>query len=118
MQQLYFISFIHWEIQVESRRVIKNLNKLLEISECSSSQQTNLVMEYESSIDKSILIIGGFDGSSHLSCLESYCPSRDSLKSLCSMNSMRSYTSGVKLKGEIYVIGGKCHDLWCDTGIG
>ncbi|XP_028800305.1 kelch-like protein 20 [Neltuma alba] len=100
---------------VESRRVIKNLNQLLEISERSSRQQTDLVKESASSIGKSILIIGGFDGVSHLSCLDCYCPSRDSLEYLCPMSSMRSYTSAVKLNGEVYVIGGECYNSWYDT---
>ncbi|XP_054817365.1 uncharacterized protein LOC129317057 isoform X2 [Prosopis cineraria] len=100
---------------VESRRVIKNLKQLLEISECSSCEQTDLVTDSESSVEKSILIIGGFDGLSHLSCVDCYCLSRDSLESLCPMSCMRSYTSAVKLNDEIYVIGGECRNLWYDT---
>ncbi|KAI9075996.1 hypothetical protein K1719_042068 [Acacia pycnantha] len=101
---------------VESRRVIKNLNQLLEISKCSKREQTDSVKELKSSsIDKSILIIGGFDGLSHLSCLDRYCPSRDSLESLCPMSSMRSYASAVKLNREVFVIGGECYNSWYGT---
>lgn len=74
-------------------------------------------MESESSTDKSILILGGFDGLSFLSSLDCYSSSRDSLKSLCPMSSKRPYTSAVKFNGEIYVIGGGCNNMWYDTGM-
>ncbi|KAI7990592.1 Kelch-like protein 2 [Camellia lanceoleosa] len=66
-------------------------------------------------IDDSILIVGGFDGSSWLSALGSYSPSRDTMKSLRSMIFVRSYASAAILNGELYIFGGRDRDIWHDT---
>ncbi|KAI7992850.1 Kelch-like protein 12 [Camellia lanceoleosa] len=68
-------------------------------------------------IDDSILIVGGFDGSSWLSALGSYSPSRDTMKSLRSMTFVCSYVSTATLNGELYIFGGGDCDIWHDTGI-
>ncbi|KAK4377608.1 hypothetical protein RND71_003904 [Anisodus tanguticus] len=64
---------------------------------------------------ESIFLVGGYDGVSWLSTLESYSPSNDVLKSLKPMNSVRSYASVAKLCGELYVFGGRTGRLWFDT---
>ncbi|KAF1864342.1 hypothetical protein Lal_00021998 [Lupinus albus] len=99
---------------VLSRTEIKYLKQQLETSRYISFQETNGVIESESKIDESILIIGGFNGLFDVSALECYCPSRDLLVSLCPMKSTRSYTSTVKLNDEVYVIGGLDDNLWHD----
>lgn len=73
--------------------------------------------EIHSNLDGSILIVGGFDGSSWLSTMNSYYPSRDIMESLPAMKSVRSHVSTAKLNGEIYVLGGANGNVWCDTGI-
>lgn len=108
---------IHLEIQVMSRREIKNLKQQLKTSGCILFEETNLVTESESSVEDSVLIIGGYNGSSHVSALECYSPSHDLLESLCPINFTRTFDSTVKLNGEVYVIGGLHENLWCDTGI-
>lgn len=62
-----------------------------------------------------LFLVGGFDGESWLSSLDLYFPSRDMIKSLKPMNSVRAYSSVAKLNEEIYVFGGGNSDTWCDT---
>ncbi|KAK4345645.1 hypothetical protein RND71_035821 [Anisodus tanguticus] len=64
---------------------------------------------------ESIFLVGGYDGVSWLSTLESYSPSNVVLKSLKAMNSVRSYASVAKLYGELYVFRGRTGRLWYDT---
>lgn len=73
--------------------------------------------EIPTNLDESILIMGGFDGSSWLSNMNCYYPSRDIMESLPAMRSVRSYASTAKLNGEIYVLGGVNGNVWYDTGI-
>lgn len=67
--------------------------------------------------DASILLVGGYDGVSHLSTLDYYSPSYDVIKSLKPMNLVRPYASIAKLNGELYVFGGGDNPWWYDTGI-
>ncbi|XP_060176746.1 uncharacterized protein LOC132606984 isoform X1 [Lycium barbarum] len=64
---------------------------------------------------ESIFLVGGYDGVSWLSTLESYSLSNDVQKSLKPMSSVRSYASVAKLCGELYVFGGGTGSLWYDT---
>lgn len=66
-------------------------------------------------IDESILLVGGFDGSTWLSA-DCYHLSRDVLESLSPMNLVRSYASAAKFNCQIYVLGGGDGKLWHDTG--
>ncbi|GLT66122.1 hypothetical protein SLA2020_385090 [Shorea laevis] len=63
----------------------------------------------------SIFLLGGYDGESCLSTLDSYFPSQDVIKSLKPMNSVRSYASVVQLNGEIFIFGGGNGSEWYDT---
>lgn len=67
---------------------------------------------------ESIFLVGGYDGESWLSALNSYFPSQDVIKSVQPMSSVRSYASAAQLNGEIYVFGGGDGYSWYDTGIG
>ncbi|PHU29255.1 Heat shock protein 82 [Capsicum chinense] len=62
-----------------------------------------------------IFLIGGYDGVSWLSTLDSYLPSFDVLNSLKPMNSVRAYASVAKLSREFYVFGDGTGSLWYDT---
>ncbi|GAB4827658.1 hypothetical protein Ancab_034543 [Ancistrocladus abbreviatus] len=64
-----------------------------------------------------VLIVGGYDGLSWLSALDSYEPSLDLLKSLTPMMPIRSYASAAKLNGELYVFGGSdgSGTVWYNT---
>ena len=64
-----------------------------------------------------ILLMGGFDGFSWLSNLDSYSPSLDLMISLRPMTYVRSYASVTKLYGELYIFGGVDGNSWYNTGI-
>ncbi|QHO24881.1 Kelch-like protein [Arachis hypogaea] len=64
---------------------------------------------------ESLFLIGGFDGESWLSAMDLYWPSQNVVKSLKPMSIVRSYSSVVKLNGEIYVFGGGDGNVWYDT---
>ena len=64
----------------------------------------------------SILLLGGFNGSSWLPDLVSYSPSQDMMHFLEPMSSVRSYASAVALNDELYVLGGRYDASWYDTG--
>lgn len=67
--------------------------------------------------NESIFLIGGYDGASHLSTLELYDPSRDMIKSLRPMRSIRAYASVAWLNSQLYVFGGGNGCAWYNTGI-
>lgn len=69
-----------------------------------------------SEMDASVLLVGGFDGCSWLSKFDCYSPSRDIIKSLCSMTFARSYASAAKFNNELFIFGGVDGDVWYDTG--
>ncbi|KAL2896950.1 Kelch-like protein 12 [Bienertia sinuspersici] len=64
---------------------------------------------------RSILLVGGFSGSSWLRDLDMYMPSEDVMQSLKPMSSVRSYASAVKHKDALYVLGGGSGSSWFDT---
>ncbi|KAK6290717.1 hypothetical protein POUND7_002258 [Theobroma cacao] len=64
---------------------------------------------------ESIFLVGGYDGESWLSALDSYFPSQDVIKSVHPMSSVRSYASAAQLNGELYVFGGGDGYSWYDT---
>ncbi|KAL9268229.1 Kelch-like protein, partial [Drosera capensis] len=68
-------------------------------------------------LEDSIFIVGGSNGSSWLSSLDSYYPTRDLLRCLLPMGSVRCCASATKLAGELFVFGGRdatCR-MWYDT---
>lgn len=94
--------------------------KALELRE-SSAVGPVAETQYESVCEpcpfkKSILIVGGYDGSSYLSSSCLYSPHEDMMTSLSPMRSVRSQASVAKLRGELYVFGGVHDDVWHDTG--
>ncbi|XP_010266728.1 PREDICTED: uncharacterized protein LOC104604166 isoform X2 [Nelumbo nucifera] len=68
-----------------------------------------------SCLDGSILIVGGYDGSSWLSNLDSYSLFRDEMIPLKPMSTVRSYASAGTLNGKVYIFGGWNGNLWYDT---
>lgn len=121
LQQHMQIDYLEKEL-VDSKRQIaqlKNRCNMLESGEFSSVVQ--LGDEYEwfdkstPDTDTNILIVGGFDGTSWLADVNSYCPSTDTVASLCPMTTRRSYASAVKLGGELFILGGIDGDVWYDT---
>ncbi|GAV62446.1 Kelch_1 domain-containing protein/Dev_Cell_Death domain-containing protein [Cephalotus follicularis] len=66
-------------------------------------------------INGSMFIVGGFDGSSWLSSVDLYVPSKDLMRSLSSPSVVHPHASAAKLNGEIYVFGGADGNMWYDT---
>ncbi|PIN25371.1 hypothetical protein CDL12_01883 [Handroanthus impetiginosus] len=65
--------------------------------------------------EESVLMVGGFDGSSWLPYLSLYSPSLDNVISLCQMTFSRSHASVAKLNGEVYMFGGAHDGVWYDS---
>ena len=95
---------------------------MVETPSSSSMAQTDIKVIHpleELHLDptESIYLVGGYNGESWLSTVESYFPFYDESKSVKPMNSVRSYASVARLNGELYVLGGGDGHLWYDTGI-
>lgn len=86
----------------ESMRVDDSMNQFVE--HCLGSEDV-------------IYLIGGFDGSSLLSNLDSYSPAMDIITPLKTMFYPKSYASAVALSRKVYVIGGGDGLSWNKTGI-
>ncbi|XP_077214157.1 influenza virus NS1A-binding protein [Tasmannia lanceolata] len=109
--------------QVDSDREIQQLkNRVRELEYQLGRSMPHIDETLNKSLDKLyldpeelIFLIGGYDGISWLSSLDSYSPSRDIITSLSSMGSVRSYASAATLYGDIYIFGGGNGVLWYDT---
>ncbi|XP_056172547.1 uncharacterized protein LOC115685187 isoform X2 [Syzygium oleosum] len=71
--------------------------------------------ELDLDLKDSIIIVGGYDGSSWLSAVYSYFPSHNVVKSLAPMNFVRAYASVAKFKEELFVFGGGDGESWHDA---
>ncbi|KAH9617271.1 hypothetical protein KSS87_011307 [Heliosperma pusillum] len=83
-------------------------------SSLSSTHLDEMIFENQD-IYQSILLVGGFDGSSWLQNIDCYCPFEDVMRPLAHMKTVRSYSSAVKRDGNLYVLGGECDSSWYDT---
>uniref|UniRef100_A0A1D1YMQ1 Kelch-like protein 12 n=1 Tax=Anthurium amnicola TaxID=1678845 RepID=A0A1D1YMQ1_9ARAE len=107
----------------ESSRTVQQLNERIKELERKLDPSMALVEESlnESLVElylgseKLVYLIGGFDGNSWLSALDSYSPSLDIMTPLHPMGSARSYASATALNGRLYVFGGGDGTLWYDT---
>lgn len=105
-------------IQVEFKAEIQKLKIRCDLLESGLLPQIGHVQEAViKTIDDTILLVGGFDGCSWLSALDSYSPSQDTMKSLKPMTFPRLYASAATLDGELYVFGGVDAGTWHDTGM-
>ena len=99
---------------VELKNTVKNLNS--KIDPLSLDDSLNQFVEECLGSEDVIYLIGGFDGISFLSSLDSFSPSLDILTPLKPMTAGKSYTSAVALDGKIFVLGGGDGACWFDTG--
>ncbi|XP_019244682.1 PREDICTED: uncharacterized protein LOC109224586 [Nicotiana attenuata] len=90
--------------KLELRRLM-NIHNTLEPEPLYSSRN----------FEESVVIVGGYDGSSWLQSLDSYFPLHDRVETLSPMTFSRSHASSVKLNGEIFVLGGVYGDVWFNT---
>ena len=113
------------EFQADAEKEIQQLKAHCMMLESICSPSISLVEQTvnesfdEMNIDPDdlIFLVGGCDGGSWLSSLDSYSPSQDMKKSLSPMTRPRSYASVAMLNGELYVFGGGNGSEWYDTGI-
>ncbi|KAL5720897.1 hypothetical protein ACHQM5_013525 [Ranunculus cassubicifolius] len=101
----------------ESKIEIQRLKVRIQILEsqvdpsASSADETPVI-----SSDKQIFILGGYDGHSSLSSLDCYSLTRDVMRSLCPMSSVRSHAATAVLSERIYVLGGgNGSNMWYNT---
>ncbi|KAL8214788.1 hypothetical protein R6Q57_004237 [Mikania cordata] len=66
--------------------------------------------------DDLIFLVGGYDGISWFSSLDSYSPSNNHIKALNPMETARCYAPVSILNGQLYVFGGGTRGVWYDTG--
>lgn len=95
---------------------VKELELKCDPSRLVDESLDKFVKQYLGSEDV-IYLIGGFDGCSWLSALDSFSPSLDIITPLKSMNSARSYAASVALDGKLFVFGGNNGSSWLDTGM-
>ncbi|KAJ3693805.1 hypothetical protein LUZ60_009285 [Juncus effusus] len=82
----------------------------------SNSSNSSLIQyTAQSMVEKSIFLIGGYDGSKWLSSLDSFYPKKDLMKPLRSMRCSRSYASVSALGDGVFVCGGGNGTSWFDT---
>ncbi|XP_058110442.1 uncharacterized protein LOC131253465 isoform X2 [Magnolia sinica] len=98
------------EIQQLKERV-KELESLALVNESLNVSINMLNLDHEGPI----YLLGGYDGISWLSALDSYSPSKDIMTSLRPMSSARSYASAATLNGNLYIFGGGDGRSWYDT---
>lgn len=107
--------------QFESELEIQRLRNVVKDSGEEIHQLKGCVTELESKIMRSvrpenvIYLIGGFNGKSWLSALDSFSPSMDILMPLKPMGAARSYASAAALNGNFYVFGGGNGSSWFNT---
>ncbi|KAK1365068.1 kelch-like protein diablo [Heracleum sosnowskyi] len=123
LKQILKLNHLEQEL-VDSKAQIAKLKNRCSMLECGEPFSAVHVREEYEWLDKStsdmydetILIVGGFDGSSWLADLNSYSPLRDMMTSLCPMTTRRSYSSTAKLGDELFIFGGMDGgDIWYDT---
>lgn len=68
--------------------------------------------QFPPEINDSVVIVGGFNGSSWLPSLNFYFSSEDCVETLSPMTFPRSHASAVKLNGELFVLGGVHNDVY------
>ncbi|KAJ0820794.1 putative development/cell death domain, kelch-type beta propeller [Helianthus annuus] len=112
------ITFLEQNL-AEAQAEIKNLKgkrKTSEIETCVGPQVRNDIKLNENSLAAdSILLVGGYDGTSWLPSLDCYSPSHGLTKSLSPMYTERCYAAVSKLDGELFVFGGGTCGQWLDT---
>ncbi|KAL6574547.1 hypothetical protein OROMI_011832 [Orobanche minor] len=108
---------------VEAEQKIYQLENRCMIMESESHPSATLssnearigVDEAQMNLNKSIFIVGGYDGVSWSAALDSFSPSHNILRSHKPMSAVRAYASVAKLNGELYVFGGGTDSMWYDT---
>nr|XP_010921050.1 actin-binding protein IPP [Elaeis guineensis]XP_010921051.1 actin-binding protein IPP [Elaeis guineensis] len=94
---------------------VEELESKLNPSKCLVDDiSSNSAKQYWSS-EKVIYLIGGFNGTSWLSALDLFSPSKDTLIPLKQMGCARSYAAAAALNDNIFVFGGGDGNSWFHT---
>ncbi|KAL5724681.1 hypothetical protein ACHQM5_007908 [Ranunculus cassubicifolius] len=103
------------EIQKLKDRVQLLESQLSLTTVCAEETLTDTCKDHRSNDDGLIYLLGGYNGNSYLSSLDSYSPSKDILTSFRPMSTIRSYAAAAVLNDHIYIYGGKNGDRLYDT---
>ncbi|XP_062092394.1 uncharacterized protein LOC133798194 isoform X2 [Humulus lupulus] len=107
---------------VKSRLIIQLLkdrcdaleSQLFKKSGNDEQEESESINELHPNLDESVLLVGGFDGSSWLPDMDFYHPSLDHMEPCSSMRLVRSYACAADLNGEIFIFGGVYDNVWYD----
>ncbi|KAL6607774.1 hypothetical protein ACP70R_040837 [Stipagrostis hirtigluma subsp. patula] len=104
------------EVAKESGRKVQQLEYLVNELQFKYDSSLSLLASTCDNLTKpSIFLIGGYNGVTWLSSLDSFTPEKDILVSLTSMGSARSYASAAALDGHIFAFGGGDGTSWYNT---
>ncbi|KAF6143658.1 hypothetical protein GIB67_015298 [Kingdonia uniflora] len=132
MMQIWPLSIIQLHLMMQRRSLMRNpfiCDHTSELdqaeSEAHDQQLIDRVQLYESKlnssmtcVDELVYIMGGYDGSTWLPSLESYSPSKETVRSHMPMSCIRAYASATVFYGHIYIFGGGNGvdlDVWYDS---
>nr|XP_043633726.1 kelch-like protein 12 [Erigeron canadensis] len=110
LKQIVKINMLEKDL-VESKQESQQLRSSLLDSRaqsniCPAEVDSQSLNKIRSTSGDSVYIVGGFDGSSWLSTLDSYYPSDDHKLSHSSMKCVKQYASAATFNGELYHFGG------------
>nr|CAB3460348.1 unnamed protein product [Digitaria exilis] len=104
------------EVAKDSGRKVQQLEYLVdELQFKFDSSLSHLGSMCNTLAKPSIFLIGGYNGVTWLSSLDSFCPEKDTLVGLTPMSSPRSYASAAALDGHIFAFGGGDGMSWYNT---
>ncbi|CAM0957565.1 unnamed protein product [Alopecurus aequalis] len=104
------------EVVKDSGRKVQQLEYRIDELQFKFDSSLSLQGSMCDSLDiPSIFLIGGYNGVSWLSSLDSFSPKKDILVPLTSMSSARSYASVAAMEGCVFVFGGGDGSSWYNT---
>ncbi|KAF8642832.1 hypothetical protein HU200_067045 [Digitaria exilis] len=104
------------EVVKDSGRKVQQLEYLVdELQFKFDSSLSHLGSMCNTLAKPSIFLIGGYNGVTWLSSLDSFCPEKDTLVGLTPMSYPRSYASAAALDGHIFAFGGGDGMSWYNT---
>uniref|UniRef100_A0ACD5W2N8 Uncharacterized protein n=1 Tax=Avena sativa TaxID=4498 RepID=A0ACD5W2N8_AVESA len=104
------------EVVKDSGRKVQQLEYRIDELQFKFDSSLSLQGSMCDSLDiPSIFLIGGYNGVTWLSSLDSFSPKKDILVPLTSMSSARSYASVAAMEGCVFVFGGGDGSSWYNT---
>ncbi|KXG21408.1 uncharacterized protein LOC8071219 isoform X1 [Sorghum bicolor] len=104
------------EVVKDSGRKVQQLEYLVDELQFKFDSSLSLLGSMCNTLAKpSIFLIGGYNGVTWLSSLDSFTPEKDAVLGLTPMSSPRSYASAAVLDGHIFAVGGGDGMSWYNT---